>query len=268
MADILVTPVGRLVWGDAFKGSDTDFQGKPRLTLQNLPKTLWQVGLAIQKNDPQWPALWAALYAAGQAAFPQGAYQSPSFSWKVKDGDSLDNEGKRRLGYCIGHWILNLASGYAPSVFDANNCQIDPKNPTVPIKRGDFIKCAFTVTGNDQKLKPGIYVNLQMIKFVAYGEAITSADPDVFGSAPETSLPPGASLTPISGGMPSMPPAAGPGYAPPAAGPGYAPPAAGPGYAPPAAGPGYAPPAAGPGDPGYAPHPGFLNPATGQPYNQ
>jgi hypothetical protein len=90
----ILTPVGRIVQGDCFKGRDTDMQGNP-LTVKTGPRagearSEWFVALAVPKTDPGWPAIQAAIHQAAQAGFPtlfdaQGNCTNPNFSFKYTD---------------------------------------------------------------------------------------------------------------------------------------------------------------------------------------
>lgn len=205
----VTTPTGRFVMGDAFTGNDKDMQGRPKYDQSGKPKTTWFVGLAIAKNDPEWPALWQQIASVAQRDFPGGQFNSPGFAWKVIDGDGVNQNGQKYPDYCHGCYVLRMSSGFPPTVYNGlqNNTQI-----TAPtgIKRGDYIRAYINIAGNGDMQKPGVYINHQMIQLVGYGEAITSGPSaeQAFGPAP-TNLPPGASTTPVaSGPMPS--PGAGP----------------------------------------------------------
>jgi len=274
----LTTPPGRIVMGDVFNGSDKDHSGRPRLDKQGQPKVQFFIGVAFPKNDPAWPAMWQQFVATAQRDFPNGEFQRPGFAWKVVDGDGVNQEGKPFPEYCRGHFVVRMSSGFAPEVYDPQNRQLSAGQG---IKRGDYVQCYVAIRGNDDRQKPGLYVNHQMVKVIGYGEAISSGPSaeQAFGAAP-AQLPPGASPMPTaSGPMPA--PAAGPTGYPPQPGNPYPPApqqaAPMPGGYPTAPGAGYpaqppAPGAHGPGAPapthpavGYAPPP--ANP-TAYPSNQ
>lgn len=217
----ILTPVGRIVQGDCFKGRATDMQGNP-LTIKSgpnagQPRTEWFVALAIPKDDPGWPVLQAAIHQAARAGFPnmfdaQGNCTNPNFSFKYIDGDSqvagptgrrpCDNEG------FPGHWILKFRSGFAPQCFSRGGASIltDPDS----IKRGYYVRISGSVVGNDSPVRPGVYLNLTMVELCGFGEEIKTG-PDgaaVFGGTPAGALPPGASPTPLA--APTVPAAAQP----------------------------------------------------------
>jgi hypothetical protein len=202
----ITTSVGRYVQGDAFTGSDKDHQGRPRLDQKGQPKTQWYIGVAFAKNDPEFlNNVWPQIQGVAQRDFPGGEWQRQDFAWKLIDGDQPRPDGKPRPAHEQGHYVLRLSSGFAPQVFNEQNQQIaDPAQ----CKRGDFVQIYLSCVGNDDRQKPGVYVNPLMIKRVGYGDAINvgpSAD-QAFGSGP-VALPPGASATPVApaGGMPAMP---------------------------------------------------------------
>lgn len=243
----ITTPVGRFVMGDAFQGSDKDHQGRPRLDQQGQPKTQWFMGLAILKNDPGWNDLWSQITAVGQRDFPNGEWQRPDFAWKVVDGDAKYPDRPE----CAGCYVVRFSSGFAPTVYNAQNQQIvDPAQ----CKRGDYVRCYVSIRGNGDRQKPGVYINHQMVQVCGFGEAINSGpSPEQAFGAP-AQLPPGASQTPVApaGGMPApggapVPPTPAPAPAPTAA---SAPPAPQPAQPGPTASPTNAP----------APYPQILTP--------
>jgi hypothetical protein len=205
--------------GSLYTPNTKDAEGKPLVTKTGpnagQARTNFFFALAI----PKTPGLqhWAheawgrQIWEVGCACFPQ-ASQSPSFAWKIEDGDSqvpnkkgrkpIDNEGWR------GNWILKFSGGFAPKVYRAEGSgwvQIIEENY---VKCGYFAQVAFSVDGNESQSQPGVYLNHQMVCFSAYGPEIVFG-PDVneagFGNAP---LPPGASLTPVASAapMPAAPP--------------------------------------------------------------
>jgi len=259
----ITTPVGRIVQGHPFEYTDKDMQGNPLHDRNGHPRVKYFLALAIPKDSPEWPAVWGELCKAAQTGFPGGEFNRQDFAWKVVDGDTPEKSGKEGFA---GHYVLNMANGYAPRVYTKNGeAQIVDKSQ---IKRGDYVRVHLTVTGNEQSAKPGLYLNHNMIELIGYGEEIQSGpDPrTVFGGAP-AQVPPGASATPTAGGPPLTAPGApaGPGGGQPPAPGGPAAPAAPGGATPP--GQPAAPPAAGqppaPGGPTAPAAPGA--PATPAP---
>ena len=224
-------PVGRLVLGSLYTPNDKNADGGPLVykTGQNAGQTRvdYFFALAIAKGPGQthfaqppagWPAdrpYWGAqVWAAGHASFPREA-QSPSFAWKIEDGDSTvaNKRGNRpcdREGY-PGHWIVKFSGGYAPKIY-----QIPPgaKDPVIwpepgAVNLGDYIEVNGNCTGNNSTTNPGVYINHSLVCFRGYGQRIVpgvDASAAGFGEAP---LPAGASAVPLGGAMP--PPAAAPG---------------------------------------------------------
>lgn len=253
----LLTPVGRLVGGSLYTGSDKDADGKPRVIKsgpnQGQPTTQFYFKIAIPKGPEQhWASTdWGAkIWAAGHAAFPVQA-QTPHFSWKVVDGDSTvpnrnnnkpcDNEG------FPGNWVLTFSSGFPPKVFNADGTQQITEVDAV--KPGYFIQVFGSVDGNGSTQQPGVFLNHSMVAFAAYGPEINFGVPaSAVGFGTGTALPAGASAVPLSTGFNPAPPA-------PAAAPApTAPPPAPPARA--ASTP--VPPAPAPTT--VAPNPGFLAP--------
>lgn len=241
-------PVGRMVMGSLYKPNTTDFEGKPLVikTGPNAgkPRVQYFMALAIPKGtERHWAeTTWGAkIWAIGHQAFPQAAQRS-DFAWKVADGDSqVPGKGDKARRPCDnegwpGHWVLKLSQGFAPAIYRFENNQWIPETTENFVKPGHFVEVSFNVDGNESQGNPGVYLNLSMVGFRAFGPEINFG-PDVteagFGQAP---LPAGASLTPPASTVPPPAPAA--------AGPG--------GYPPPPA-----PQQAAPPVPVY-PNPGFL----------
>jgi len=226
------SPVGRMVQGDAFKPSEKDQNGAPRLiktgpnTGQPNPqffvavaylKTQATMDAEIASNSPigqHLAEIKAEAFRAFPHLFPQGAAgpcQHPQFSFKVRDGDGVDTAGKKwadREGYA-GHWIVSYTRGAsigAPGVYR----EASPGTfvETKECKTGWFVQVSGNVTGNNNAQRPGVYVNLNMICVRAEGpEIILTSGPsaaEAFGGV--TALPPGAA--PLSAPAPVLPPPA------------------------------------------------------------
>lgn len=247
------TPVMRMVQGSVDEAQTKDQQGNPRVIKSGpnagQPNPQFFLAGAVAKNDPAWPPFWellcrqafadfpnlfphgidAIIQAGGPQAWftqpPQGHAQPwvmhPLFSFKVADGDGLDQNGKSNAskeGFA-GHWVVRCGSAYPPRCFHAGRYaaheQIQEKGA---IKRGYFIRVNGTTEGNGNAQRPGLYVNLDMVELAAYGPEIVSGPDaaDAFGSGP-AALPPGASAAPMTpaaappaAGAPAVPPAAAP----------------------------------------------------------
>jgi hypothetical protein len=258
--DVLL-PVGRIVSGNLYTASDKDADGKPRL-IKNGPKagqptSQYYFGLAIPKTPGathfgQEP--WGAqFWALGNHAFPKIA-ESPTFSWKVIDGDSAipntkGNAPKDQTGY-PGHWIVSLTRNGEMGPFKITNGDgsaylLDPN----VVQAGDLVEVHVTILGNDSTQRPGIYVNANIVAFVGYsplGRIAQGVDPKSLGLG--KSARPSTVAAPIGGSTAPAPAAPVPGAAAPAP---PLPPAL-PGAAPPVPG------AAIPGPVGVVPAPAYL----------
>lgn len=205
----ILTPVGRIVWGDAHKSQERT----PKNGGENYQE--YAIGLAIPKGpEGHWSQTeWGAkIWAAGHNGYGAQA-DAPTFSWKIIDGDSAipNKNGKiprEQTGYA-GHWVLSFSSRNAPRLVNRDGSQ--------EIVTAGAIKCGYYVqvfgntsdntTQNGPSQSPGVYLNPSIISLQAYGDEIRSVpavNPSAvgFGAAP---LPAGASSTPIGGGM--LPPA-------------------------------------------------------------
>lgn len=218
MADVIqiLTPVGRLVQGDPFRPNTKDQMGNPLVHKNGpnagQPKVVYFCAIAIPKNDPGLPDLFAKLQAAAQQGFPGGQYNQLNFAWKVTDGDGMDKQGvpqANKEGF-RGCYVFRFSSSFAPKCYTAGGASLltDPES----IKRGYYIRIYGTTSGNENMQNPGIYLNLGMVELIGYGQEIKSG-PDgaaVFGGAPVGQLPPGASATPLAPATPiAQPPAMG-----------------------------------------------------------
>lgn len=212
-----ITPIGRLVQGDAFVGSDTDQQGKP-LVIKTGPnagkptKKFYQA-IAFKKDDQAFLALFGQIVDVAKQGYPQhfnaqGQCTHPRMTYKVVDGDGVDQNGQpnnAKEGFA-GHWILKCSSTYAPKCFEAG--KYDPSqqltDPT-RIKRGYYVRVAGTMAANIGSDVPGVYINANMIELAGYGPEISSGPQAsaVFGAVPLGALPAGASATPV-GPQPGM----------------------------------------------------------------
>lgn len=204
-----LSPVGRLVQGDPFEAQTKNMQGQPLMTQSGQPTQRYFIGVAFAKNDPLFPAFYQKMMEVARASFPalfnaQGQCSHPRFSWKIADGDGVDDNGKpnaNKEGFA-GHWVVKFSSSFAPRCFHAGHYapheQIqDPK----AIPRGYFVRVAGTIEGNDQPTKPGLYMNLNMVELSGVGPIITSG-PDasaVFGGT-AAALPAGAQALPMHAG--------------------------------------------------------------------
>lgn len=205
-----LTPVGRLVQGDAMEPQTKDQQGNP-LTVKTGPNAgqptqRFFVALAFAKTDPGFAALRAQMTQVARTAWPQwfdanGNCTHPKFSWKIMDGDGVDDNGKpnaSKEGFA-GHWVVKFSSSYPPKCFYVGRYQPNEQiQDKMAIRRGYYVRIGGTVEGNGNPQKPGLYVNLNMVELVAQGKEIVSG-PDaasVFGAAPVSALPAGAIALP------------------------------------------------------------------------
>lgn len=212
MTTKIVTPAGRVVWGNPQLARDKEKNGQ-KVVKDGKVVQEYTFGLAVPKAE--FAALAAAMQAEAAAACPQGI--PADFAYKIKDGDTgVDKNGgplNVKPGYA-GCYVLSCSTEYPIPVFKregANFVQM-----VGGVKTGDFIRAELTINGHGRApgvtgSKPGLYLNPNMCEFLGYGEEIRGgANPnDAFGQA--VAAPAGASATPLaSGPMPSAPAAPGP----------------------------------------------------------
>lgn len=214
----ILFPVARLVMGSLYEPITTDAEGKPLKDKNGNLTEKYYFAIAIKKGKEQhWSeTLWGKqIWEIGQAAFPEGQANSPTFAWKIIDGDSQipNKEGKKpcsKAGH-MGCWILNFSCfKIAPKLWtDRGEKALTEKNF---ITLGDFIEVFGNVSDNIPAKSPGVYLNHEHVCFVGYGEKIyfgTDIKSVGFGSQEvpeEASEAPKSSFTPPAPPAPPAPP--------------------------------------------------------------
>jgi hypothetical protein len=214
MAEQITTPVGRFIGGALYDPETTDMDGKPLVARDKItPRVSYSVGIAIPKtpgcqhwaNEPWGAKIWAFA----NQEFRNGETQRPDFSWKIQDGDSTipNKRGRKnceREGY-PGNWIIWFSGGFAPRVYNSDGSQeLIEKNY---IKPGYYIQVAGNYSSNMPSQSPGLYMNLSMVAFQAYGPEISvGPDPSAAGFGQGVVLPAGATTTPVGNFNPAPPP--------------------------------------------------------------
>lgn len=208
----ILTPVGRLVMGSLYKPSTKDADGNPLVYKSGAnvgqARSNYFLALAIPKTDGNhWSTTeWGKLiFETGRVAFPQ-AHVSPTFAWKVTDGDDQtpNARGKRNCdtqGF-PGNWILRFSGSFAPKVCREENGAYVYTHEEGYIKPGYYVQIRGTISGNGSQQRPGLYLNHEMVAFSAYGQEIhfgPDANSVGFGQAP---LPAGALAAPVASGVP------------------------------------------------------------------
>jgi len=216
------TPIGRFVQGDLFTGSDKDRKGNPYIIKtgpnKGQPTTRYFFAVAFRKDDPAFMQLWAQLAQIARQGYPQyfdanGNCTHPRFTYKIVDGDGMDDDGKpnsAKEGFA-GHWVTKFSGSFPPKVFHAGKYdpmqQVQDKNA---VKRGWFVRVAATAKPNIGSDVPGLYLNGLLVSIEAAGPEITSGpDANAAFAQPAGPLPAGATAVPMTGvagpqGMPGM----------------------------------------------------------------
>ena len=210
----LTLPVGRMIGGSLYKLYPLkDNQGNPRVDRNGNPLEQISFGVAIPKaGETHWnQTVWGKqIYDAAVAAWPNGEYNQPSFSWKITDGDSdIPNKNMKKPcdqeGY-PGNWVLWFSQGWVPTVCNADGSQLLTEENA--IQAGYYIQVLMEFASNNARPgnTAGMYLNPKAVALTAYGEIIqgtASVDTTTAGFGGQT-LPEGASLTPV--GQMSPPP--------------------------------------------------------------
>ena len=208
----LVTPVGRIVWGNPLVAKQRrDDNNKPKMKDDGTPDMVYSFGLAIQKGHAA--PIFAAMQQEAMGVFPNGQFPA-DFAWKFVDGDTADRKGQpyaRRTGYA-GHIVLAIESSFPIKTVQLVGGVY--QDMTQGVKTGDYVMVGLGIVGHGQKpgvrmSKPGLYINPKMVRFVGYGEEINNGPDaaDMFGTT-DVALPPGASAIPMAAPapMPGFPP--------------------------------------------------------------
>lgn len=206
---------GRILWTagkDPFSGAPRKNQvGQPIMNANGEPAMQYGFGLAVPKPSASstpdevknFMDMWNAVQAEALALYPTG-HIPPGFSFKYKDGDGVDHNGKpfsSREGYA-GNLVYALTTSLPLKFFKYNGTAYEQIKEG--IKCGDYVQVQVNVKGHLPKPgtqgKPGLYLNPNMTCFLGFGKEIVNA-PDatsVFGAAPPP-MPTGASATPVGG---------------------------------------------------------------------
>lgn len=209
----LLTPVGRLVMGSLYKPSTKDADGNPLVYKSgaNVGQARANYFLAIavpKQGETHWSQTeWGALiYQEGTHHIVPNAFKSPTFAWKITDGDDQTPNGRGKRACDAegfpGNWILRFSGSFAPKVYREENgayVQVTEENY---IKPGYYVQISGSVSPNASKQNPGLYLNHSMVAMAAYGPEIhfgPDANSVGFGQAP---LPAGASASPLASGLP------------------------------------------------------------------
>jgi hypothetical protein len=224
------TPVGRLVYGSVWEGSDTDSKGQKRVikTGPNAgkPAISFSFGVAFPKLLPdgrpneEFNKFYREVIETCRAGYPQfyagpidpftgkpGCIRPGGMALKIKDGDGIDANGKQnntKEGWA-GHWVVAFSGQFQPRVFDIN-IGLDPMNQLQDkssVLPGDYVAVSGTCEPNTGSDTPGVYMNGNMVCKIGGGPRIVSGPKasDAFANVMGGTLPPGC----VPGAAPSMP---------------------------------------------------------------
>ena len=204
----ILLPVARMIGGSVYNPKpDLDELGNPILDNKTgKPISNFNIGIAIPKTEPDWKlSAWGAIIKSiAEMAYP-GQILSPTFSWKITDGDSIiPNKANRRPcdqnGYA-GNWIMWLSQRWAPSLCDIKGVPLKTENVIMP---GDWVQVYCSVAPNQPRPgkshTPGVYINPMAVAFVGYHSdgRIVQAAIDVKAVAwGGTGIPAGVLSTPV-----------------------------------------------------------------------
>lgn len=217
----ILFPVGRLVAGSVYEPKIKDHQGNPLVLKRGpdagKPTQRFDFAVAFAKGNEthfgftEWGKI---VWDVAHQCFPKGQADSPTFAFKIIDGDSTVLNGREKRpcdqpGHA-GHWVVWFSSSYPPNLRTADGTrELTEKDA---IKRGYFVQVFGNVDGNEDLQKPGVYINHSAVALSGFGEEIVGGQDYSnvgFGAAP---LPAGASNVPVAAmnAAPQVPGAAAP----------------------------------------------------------
>ena len=209
MSEILF-PIGRLIGGSVSKlRGKTQQDGKtPRLDKEGKQMQSISFGVAIPKTQQDWRnEPWGQqMFAIAKGAFPV-LYQTPSFAYKVLDGDSAvpNKNGKapNTMAGHKGHWVIWFSQSWAPKMVSADG-QVEL--PAEKFVTGFYVQVYAGVQGNGQvpPNTPGLFLNPIAVALAGEGEVIAS-DVDTTAVGFGGALPVGA--TPVTPAVAAFAPA-------------------------------------------------------------
>ena len=214
--EVFTGPIpGRIVHGHPAKSQTKTDQNTRQPVLRNgAPIEQWVFGVAFAKQVFE-QYIYPHMHAEMLTVYPNGA--PPAFSWKYKDGDGVDRQGKpysEREGYA-GCYVLTISTeAFAPPLYrDVNGVWVQMAGEE--IKCGDFVACVLDLKANvptNASHTPGLYVNPKAVIFAGYGTEIVrraSFDPTTLGQVQFQQVA-GMSATPLvpmgAGGVPGVAP--------------------------------------------------------------
>ncbi len=185
------TGTGRLVEGSLYRGQDTDLDGKKLIDKDGVPYQLFYVALAVRKKpgETSWKQTkWGQeIYAMADNSFRDiKVLESPSFAWKIEDGDDdklFNNRNqprkranKEKEGFA-GCWILKFNTRYKPTIHRWNDQKtlVIPFNEEEAIQLGSYVQINFSAIGNDQIKSPGIFLSHEKVCYIQAGPLIKFA---------------------------------------------------------------------------------------------
>ena len=207
------------VVGDIFSGGlVTDDDDRPVLDDAGNQKKQWVYMLAIPKAyalaEHTGPGGKGEIFRVMQEETNQiyNGNIPQNYAWKYRDGDSqeVDNKGNlwsKREGY-PGHYVLTVSSYFPPQIYDFNMQTQELKPVSSGLNCGDYYQAMVTVKAHGplKKGKAGLYLNINGLMRYGHGQpiAVRADAGKAFAAGLPTSLPQGASATPLSPNTPQF----------------------------------------------------------------
>jgi len=162
------TPIGRMVSGNLHVPSTTGYGGKSLGVSKKTGEQLQtlKVGLAIDKKNPDLGEFYDHIREIAQSFFPR-SYESDIFSYKMIDGDDPKYAANEGYAGCLVYFFTSYSS---VNVY-RDDCAhlIESPNEMPP---GYYCQILGDADGNDNKDKPGLFMNLGSVRVCGTGPVI------------------------------------------------------------------------------------------------
>jgi len=175
----LLLPPSRIIGGSLYQENKrVDFTTKQPVIDQKTGKQAvnFSFGIAVAKgNERSWKeTTWGTLIAREAESAWSRLASTPTFAWKISDGDSnvpnkSGNVPCENEGY-LGNWIIWFNNGWAPPIFESTTRrQLFDADLVVP---GDYVEVYAGVRSNNSAQSPGLFMSPLAVGFLGKGERI------------------------------------------------------------------------------------------------
>ena len=178
--EVITLPPGRVISGNLTELQPvTNMQTKkPEINDDGTPKMTYWFRIAIPKTSPELydnngvPGVFSKLILVANRAWPT-ELNGDSFSWKIKDGDGTQNDGKQLPDYCKGCYLFTVRNNRIAALAEPDGnggwkILID----TSKMYLGCHVMVGISVVNNGSQTQPGIYLNSEFAALVKHDKII------------------------------------------------------------------------------------------------